>query len=91
MITSSKISSAPWRVRELAQAGQEARRGRHHAHVAGHRLHDHRRDLAPAAREARLDRVEVVERHGERVSAASAAGTPQAVGHAEAWRRPSRP
>ena len=55
VITSSKISSAPWRVREFAQRFQKSRRGRNAAHVADHRLDDHRGDLSAAFRERLLD------------------------------------
>ena len=65
---------------QLAQPGQEAGRGRDHAHVARHRLHDDRRDL-------RAGCVSSWRRTASRslngtvsVSAASALGTPRLSG-----------
>ena len=75
-MTSSKISSAPCSRVHLAQPLEEAGRRRHHAHVAGHRLDDDRRDRdrradgrdrAPPPRSLKAT---------VSVSSASAAGTP---------------
>ena len=52
---------------ELAQPLEEARGREHEPHVPDDRLEDHGRDLVVALRRALLDRVEVVERRGERV------------------------
>ena len=79
------------RVRELAQPVEEARRGRHHAHVAGHRLHDHRRDLRRrGAANSSRDRVEVVERHRERSARPAPPARPGCRGRRRS-RRPSPP
>ena len=67
---------------EVAQTGEKARRGRDHAHVAGHRLHDERRDAAGVRFERGLDRGEIVERHGQG-QRGQGRRHPEAVGHAE--------
>ena len=67
---------------EVAQASEKARRGRDHTHVAGHWLHDERRDTPGMGFERGLDRREVVERHGQG-QRGQGRRHPQAVGHAE--------
>ena len=67
MITSSKMSSAPYCV--AGGAGPRGSRARRDdAHVAGDRLDDDRGDLSPCSAKRRLDRLEIVVRHDERVA-----------------------
>ena len=67
MITSSNSSSAPCSVHSSRNPFEESRRGGDHAHVRRDGFDGHHRHLVAAFGEERLDRLEVVERRGERV------------------------
>jgi hypothetical protein len=54
--------------RQVAQPLQVAGPGKHHTHVAGHRLENHAGDPAAVRLEHRPRRVEIVERDGQRRS-----------------------
>ena len=82
MITSSKIEQRAVALRDLAQTLTGNPLRRHHAHVRGHRLDDHRGDFPGVLLENSLDGGEIVVRRvqGER---GSAAGTPGLDGNAK--------
>ncbi len=82
-ITSSKISSAPLLVADVAQPAKKSRGRRHEAHVAGNGFDDHRGDRARIRGEHVLDRREIVVARDQRVAGGRGSDT-------GAGRRPER-
>ena len=74
---------------EFPQSFQESVSRRNHTHIAGHRLHDDRRDLVPVLRHDPLYRLEVVVWRGEGIPR-RARGHAGAAGHARGERRRPR-
>ena len=79
-MTSSNTSSAPHVVAGLAQALEEAGRRRDAAHVAGHRLDDHARELVAVALDHVVRTLARSLNGAVRVSAVVAGGTPGEAG-----------